>query len=135
MKYSLEQIPEIAKQIASKNKKVLTFEGPLGAGKTTLIKEILKHYNVLDDEVTSPTFTYLNIYLGSKKIYHFDLYRLEDLDDFIELGFDEYLQEPEAIVLIEWPEIIKSILFDRLEMKLSHSNEGFREITMEEIDG
>ena len=86
----------------------LTLKGDLGSGKTTLVKGIYQALNNKEPTVVnSPTFTYLNIYEDS--IYHFDLYRLNSKEQFISMGFDEYLED-NAICIIEWPDIISSIL-------------------------
>jgi tRNA threonylcarbamoyladenosine biosynthesis protein TsaE len=94
-----------------KTKNIFSFRGPLGAGKTTVIKEFFSQLGV-SDLVTSPTFSYVNIYAGKlcKKIYHFDLYRLNSVDEFFQLGFDEYLSEKNSVCVIEWPEVIDSLL-------------------------
>jgi tRNA threonylcarbamoyladenosine biosynthesis protein TsaE len=94
---------------------VFTFEGPLGAGKTTLIKKLLARCGV-KEVVTSPTFTYVAIYHNDQgqTFYHFDLYRLSSAAEFIELGFDEYLYQPNSYALIEWPEIIIPLLTKRI---------------------
>lgn len=91
--------------------KIFAFEGPLGAGKTTLVSEILKKCGVTEP-ITSPTFTYLNVYENSKNqlFYHFDLYRIGSLDDFLAAGFDEYLSAPKSWTFIEWPEVIMPLL-------------------------
>ena len=92
--------------------KIFTFTGPLGAGKTTLIKNFLKQCGVTT-VVTSPTFAYVNTYSDDKNkrtFHHFDLYRLTSLEAFIDAGFDEYLQSPSDWILIEWPEIIAPLL-------------------------
>ena len=90
---------------------VITFTGPLGAGKTTLVRELLESYGITEP-VTSPTYTYVNVYTmpNGKTVYHFDLYRIESLDDFIAAGFDEYLYAPNSICLIEWPAAIEPLL-------------------------
>ena len=82
----------------------MTFTGPLGAGKTTLIKELLKQCGVRDT-VTSPTFTYLNQYENAQgeTFYHFDLYRLADPEELEFLGIRDYLSA-DAILFVEWPE-------------------------------
>ena len=91
--------------------RIFTFEGFLGAGKTTLIKEFIAQLGVAD-EVTSPTFAYLNTYKASEgvRIHHFDLYRVESIEQFIELGFDEILRDSNGICLIEWPSVIEPLL-------------------------
>ena len=118
-------MPEIIEKIVKKyliprlkNHTIFTFRGPLGAGKTTLIKAFLQQCGVTQ-VVTSPTFTYVNTYTNNKgqKFNHFDLYRLPSLESFLELGFDEYFYESiktgNSWNLIEWPEIIKSLLKDK----------------------
>lgn len=89
----------------------VTFVGPLGAGKTTLIGALLEQRNLVD-MVSSPTFAYVNSYRShdDKHFFHFDLYRLDNIDQFIAAGFDEYLYQTKAMVLIEWPEIIEPLL-------------------------
>ncbi|BDC34268.1 tRNA (adenosine(37)-N6)-threonylcarbamoyltransferase complex ATPase subunit type 1 TsaE [Candidatus Dependentiae bacterium Noda2021] len=90
---------------------IMTFTGPLGAGKTTLIKELLKQCGV-QELVTSPTFSIVNSYTNKhdEVFYHFDLYRLKTVDDFISGGFEEYLNQPKSLVCIEWPQVIAPIL-------------------------
>ena len=85
--------------------------GDLGAGKTTLVKGILdgaqgkEHPHTL----TSPTFTYLNIYPGTPTFYHFDLYRLRDADEFLSMGFEEFLAA-NGICCLEWSEKIQPLI-------------------------
>jgi len=90
---------------------VITFTGDLGAGKTTLIRALLRDLGVLQP-ITSPTFTYMNRYITAdgKTIYHFDLYRLNNLEEFRAQGFDEYLYQPNSYCLIEWPAIVMPLL-------------------------
>lgn len=110
--YNIEQLDQVAKQLNKiiESCTIITFVGPLGAGKTTLIRALLQARGVTDI-VTSPTFSYVNTYIGhGTRFFHFDLYRLEDVHQFIAAGFDEYLQHPNSVVFIEWPEIISSLL-------------------------
>ena len=90
---------------------ILTFSGSLGAGKTTLIKELLSQVGV-NANVTSPTFNYVNDYKNKKGelFHHFDLYRIETLNDFLSTGFDEYLYESDSWCLVEWPRVIVPLL-------------------------
>lgn len=110
--FSLEELREVAANLWKLRDScaVYTFTGPLGAGKTTLVKEMLKQAGV-KEVTTSPTFTYVNVYnVGDKTLYHFDLYRIRSLDEFLEQGFDEYLYAPNSWCFIEWPEVIESLL-------------------------
>jgi len=85
--------------------------GPLGAGKTTTIKALLRSCGITVP-VTSPTFTYVNEYKNNigQSFYHFDLYRIASVQDFQHNGFDEYLYQSNSWAFIEWPEVIKSLL-------------------------
>jgi len=89
---------------------IITFSGDLGTGKTFICREMIKTLCGNDTEVTSPTFNLLQIYTTTSglTIYHFDLYRLKYLDEIYELGIEDALLG--NICLIEWPEIIETIL-------------------------
>ena len=99
---------------------VVCMEGDLGAGKTLFVRH-LAHTLGVEGEVTSPTFSLMNIYEGICPILHFDLYRLETEDQLEDIGFFEYTEEPEGIVLIEWadkfpeamPEEYVKVVFER----------------------
>lgn len=111
--YDESEVKDIAGHLAAlmNEYRVITFTGPLGAGKTTLIRALLEICGVIGP-VTSPTFTYLNVYENSRdqKFYHFDLYRIGSLQDFQAAGFDEYLYVPGGWTLIEWPAVIMPLL-------------------------
>jgi tRNA threonylcarbamoyladenosine biosynthesis protein TsaE len=107
---------------------VVALEGDLGAGKTTLVKEIVRSSgnNAL---VTSPTFTLLNVYEGSPKFYHFDLYRLNSLEELEYIGGEELIPAKDGIVLIEWADRVPAILPERyLEIKLEYIDENSRKL-------
>lgn len=111
-KITQEQVSLIAKELCTfiSETKIFTFSGSLGAGKTTLVQTILKELGI-KEPVTSPTYTYVNVYRHNGiTFYHFDLYRLDSLDDFIQAGFDEYLYQPNSHCFIEWPEIIEDLI-------------------------
>lgn len=78
-------------------------EGPLGAGKTQLVKGLSAGLGVPADEpVVSPTFVLVREYFGRLKLYHVDAYRLSDAAELFELGLEEWLTEPGSVVAIEW---------------------------------
>jgi tRNA threonylcarbamoyladenosine biosynthesis protein TsaE len=112
--FSIDEIVDVVGQKLIplvKTHKIFVFQGKLGAGKTTMIKTFFKLCGV-EEIVTSPTFTYVKSYKSSdrKKFHHFDLYRLNSLEEFLTLGFDEYLLEEGTISVVEWPEIIDGFL-------------------------
>ncbi len=121
---SPEQTAELAVMVGKKIREgtVLCMEGDLGAGKTLFVQSLAATLGV-ECEVTSPTFNLMNIYEGICPILHFDLYRLETEDQLEDIGFFEYTEEPEGIVVIEWadkfpeamPEDYVSVKFERTE--------------------
>ena len=109
---SEEETKKIAENIASQLKKgdIIVLTGDLGSGKTKFVEGILTYFGK-EDEISSPTFTIVNEYDASEKIFHFDVYRLEDIDEFYAIGGEEYFEK--GICLIEWGEIIENILPNR----------------------
>ena len=104
--YSLEDIEEVCRNLLPHllGQKVL-FYAPMGAGKTTLIKNLLKNLDV-EGNVQSPTFAIVNEYYSRNikdYIYHFDLYRIENEQELTQIGFEDYL-DAERMVFIEWAE-------------------------------
>ncbi|MFD2550921.1 tRNA (adenosine(37)-N6)-threonylcarbamoyltransferase complex ATPase subunit type 1 TsaE [Bizionia sediminis] len=108
--YNIEAINTVAQQVLdAATNKVLLFHGDMGTGKTTLIKAILQQLGSTD-VVSSPTFSLVNTYdTGSGPVYHFDLYRLETVEEAYDFGIEEYLSSPHWI-FIEWPELISDLL-------------------------
>ncbi len=109
---SLGDLDNVARKIiayASSNE-IWLFLGEMGVGKTTIIKVICKELGIID-EVQSPTFSIVNEYLTDKdeKVYHFDFYRIENIEEVYDIGIEEYFDSGN-ICLIEWPENIESIL-------------------------
>jgi tRNA threonylcarbamoyladenosine biosynthesis protein TsaE len=100
--------------------------GPLGAGKTTLARGLIRALTGPDEDVPSPTFTLVQFYAGEGlQLAHFDLYRLERPDEAYEIGLDEALEDGAA--LIEWPERLEGRLPpDRLDIVLAHDGEARR---------
>ena len=113
---------------------VVTFKGEMGAGKTTFINEVCRQLGVETDATSSPTFALVNEYRSdttAELIYHFDLYRLEDFDEALDMGIEDYL-DCGALCLIEWPDIIDPILpNDVVEVSLTVAPDGSRLLTWE----
>jgi tRNA threonylcarbamoyladenosine biosynthesis protein TsaE len=120
---------------------VVCFFGDLGAGKTTLIKGLAASITGnLEKEVNSPTFTYLNIYQDSNvqatrgmTLYHFDLYRLNHPEEFLDMGFDE-LFFAGGICCIEWAERITALNFPAIKVKMTSIDEKRRGIEISGIE-
>lgn len=112
LEYTLDTIDKVAEKILdTATAKIFLFHAQMGAGKTTLIKELCNQLGV-QDSISSPTYSLVNEYEGlHSKIYHFDLYRLKNENEIIDSGLDDYLYH-NAFVFIEWPEKIKSFLPD-----------------------
>lgn len=107
---SEEETKVFSEKLASKlhNNSVIVLSGDLGAGKTKFTEGFLKHFG-LENEISSPTFTIINEYSkNDTKIFHFDVYRLEGIDEFYEIGGDEYFNK--GICIVEWGELIKEAL-------------------------
>ncbi|PID59522.1 MAG: tRNA (adenosine(37)-N6)-threonylcarbamoyltransferase complex ATPase subunit type 1 TsaE [Ignavibacteriae bacterium] len=107
---NLNEIEEIAYALSKKFSEgdVVILNGTLGSGKTTLIKLICKNYSIF--EVNSPSFSLVNEYNGEKKVYHFDFYRLEKIEELYDIGFEDYLNDNQAIIFIEWGNLMEQIL-------------------------
>ena len=134
---NLSELPDTAKTILefAKDKKIFCFYGDLGAGKTTLIKEICKQLGVTDSG-SSPTFSLVNEYktatpalkggksqssplgAGGDIIYHFDLYRLKNETEIYDIGYEDYIFSG-SYCFIKWPEKIERLLpADRVNVKI-----------------
>lgn len=111
----LKSLPEAAKEFMDNmgNANVFTFRGEMGAGKTTFIRELVRQMGVGEDlAVNSPSFSIVNEYrsdITGALIYHFDLYRLENIEEALDIGIEDYL-ESGVICLIEWPDLIDPLL-------------------------
>ena len=113
IEYQLSQLEEISLKVSQNiTQKVILISGEMGAGKTTLIKQILFNLNVIDN-VSSPTFSIVNEYKTKTEdlIYHMDLYRVDKIEELEEIGFFEYL-ESGNLCFIEWGEIIENSIVD-----------------------
>jgi len=110
VEFDILDIDKVAETILDNvHPKIMLFKGPMGAGKTTLIKALVRRLGSLD-VVSSPTFALMNEYLTTDcKIYHYDFYRIKELEEALDLGFDEFIEE-DAWNMIEWPDLIVGLL-------------------------
>lgn len=133
--FSAQQTIDVGFQVGQKleNGSIVCLFGDLGAGKTTFVKGLAAGAADINiEQINSPTFVYLNIYQGRRTIYHFDLYRLKNADEFLSMGFDEMLFS-DGICCIEWSERIPSLLpMSCKKITLKHEGEDRRSIR---IDG
>lgn len=132
--HSENETKEIAKNIAKelKNGDVIILSGDLGSGKTKFTEGFLSYYG-LENEISSPTFTIVNEYKkGDTNIYHFDVYRIEELDEFYAIGGEEYFSK--GICIIEWGEIIEQIVpkeHIKITFERTFENENERTLNIE----
>ena len=133
---SEKETENLAIKIAAQIKKgsIITFRGGLGVGKTFLCRHIIKYLCGEDVKVVSPTFNLLQIYPTKNfEIYHFDLYRLEHLEEIYELGIEAAFSG-NHVCLIEWPEIISSILPpNTISIKISINSDNNRLVSIYKI--
>ena len=113
---NLGQLPDAARRFVSLmgDETVYTFTGEMGAGKTTFIAALATALGVDPEEANSPSFAIANEYRSdttAELIYHFDLYRLDSLEEALEIGFEDYLDSG-ALCFVEWPAIVEDILPD-----------------------
>jgi tRNA threonylcarbamoyladenosine biosynthesis protein TsaE len=133
----LSSMPEAAQKILQQfdNVRIFVLSGNLGAGKTTLIKELCQQVGY-SGNVSSPTFSIINEYGTDKKtIYHMDLYRLEDIHEALEIGIEEYLYSG-SYCFIEWAEVIIPILpLPFVVIEINTVFESSRNIYVKKIEG
>lgn len=130
--FSLNEITNVAKQILATPslKKVITFHAQMGAGKTTLIKELVKELGVKDNS-SSPTFSLVNEYrtFEGEIVYHFDLYRLNSEEGY-DMGLDEYFYS-DNWCFIEWPEKTPNLIpIDHASISIKVTADGKRELVL-----
>jgi len=129
---SPDETIELGRNFGSQLKggEVVAICGPLGSGKTHLIKGIAAGVGATDHKhVNSPTFVIVNEYTGRLDIYHIDAYRLDSVSEFEMLGFDDFCY-PQSVVLIEWADKVESVLrtMDYIRIELDHVGETKRTI-------
>ena len=107
----MDELDKVAEAVIESldGRTIVAFDAPMGAGKTTLISRIAALLGA-EDDVTSPTFAIVNQYQGtSRTIYHFDMYRIERVEEALDFGCEEYFASGD-LCLVEWPEKIEVLL-------------------------
>lgn len=116
-----------------KNGLVVVLNGDLGAGKTFFIKQVLQNFNVTN--ANSPTFAIVNEYYGDKTFYHFDFYRINKESELHDLGIEDYFNDEQAIIFIEWGNMFPAVLpKKRIEIIISYIDEHEREFNFIEYE-
>ena len=133
----MNELPQLAEKVIKQygSNCFIAFFGDLGAGKTTLIKNICNFLGV-KDEVSSPTYSLVNEYLDSegKSLYHFDFYRINDEDEALDMGCEEYFDSGK-LCLVEWPENIPNLLpEERLEVHIETLSNDERQFLLKPIN-
>jgi tRNA threonylcarbamoyladenosine biosynthesis protein TsaE len=128
----IKDLNSIAKLLISAfpGEQIFAFYGKMGAGKTTFIQSVCKALGS-EDTVTSPTFALINEYkTGDRKsVFHFDFYRIKDLEEVFDLGYEDYLYSG-SYCLIEWPELIEPLLPENIiKVKIDVAADGSRNIS------
>ena len=123
------ELPFLAKTILESfgHQKIILFDAPMGAGKTTIIKEMCIALGSTDN-FSSPTYSIVNEYIyPGGKIYHFDLYRLNSLDELFDIGIEEYLDSGHYCIF-EWPQLLEAMIIDNYNKIEIVVNENIRYI-------
>ncbi|MDE5636066.1 MAG: tRNA (adenosine(37)-N6)-threonylcarbamoyltransferase complex ATPase subunit type 1 TsaE [Muribaculaceae bacterium] len=135
---TLADLPQAAREFveAMDDSTVFAFYGDMGAGKTTFIGELCRELGVSDDVTNSPSFSIVNEYRSdttAELIYHFDLYRLDSLDEALDMGIEDYFDSG-ALCLLEWPERVEKLLpDDAVRVKLFVNDDDSRTLQLSRL--
>jgi tRNA threonylcarbamoyladenosine biosynthesis protein TsaE len=128
---SLTDTKNFAAKLADilKPRDIIVINGELGSGKTTLISHVCLSLKI--DNVSSPSFSIVNEYYGALKVYHFDFYRIKKVEELYDLGFEDYVNDEEAIIFIEWGNLFPEIIpISHCELNIKILQAEAREFTL-----
>jgi tRNA threonylcarbamoyladenosine biosynthesis protein TsaE len=130
--FSESQLADLASKVISDYPefRIFTFQGDLGAGKTSFIKALCRELQIVDD-VTSPTFSLVNEYetKDGNAVFHMDLYRLENEDELLNIGLEDYLHSG-SYCFIEWPAVAEAYYDDHVHISIEILAKDYRKFTL-----
>lgn len=132
--FSEEETSILAKQFSAILQKgdCVSLIGNLGSGKTFFTKALCKEF--LIEDANSPTFALLNLYVGKEKFFHFDFYRVKSEQELLDIGLYDYLNDEEAISIIEWADLFPRLLpKDRYEISIQINSDFSRTFKIEKL--
>ncbi len=135
---SEKELDKVAAEILktfSPEARLFALYGKMGSGKTTLVKAFCRALNCTDQAV-SPTFSIVNEYRTDedKPIFHFDFYRIENLEEVYDLGYEEYFYNPDALIFVEWAEFIQELMPEKyIKINIKETQNKARRIEVEII--
>ena len=131
--YTISEIEDVAQKVLANLKtKTILIYGEMGAGKTTLVKALVKALGS-EHEANSPTYSIVNEYEAcGETIYHFDLYRIKDLEEAYNFGIEDYLFS-DAWVIIEWPDLVTDLITTCDIINITHNNVNSRNLTIKHM--
>ncbi len=133
--YTEEETKNLAEELAAglKPGDLVILNGNLGAGKTFFVKQVGNFFKT--ENVNSPTFALVNQYEGKIKIYHFDFYRINKPVELFDIGFNDYLNDEEAVTFIEWGNLMEEILpKSRIEIEIKLNDDFSRDFFIEKLN-
>ena len=128
---SIEKLSSVALELLKlSHNRIFAIHGELGVGKTTLVKQLCHHLDIVDS-VSSPTFSIVNEYIDTngEKIFHFDLYRVNDVNELNQLGIDIYIDSG-RYCFIEWPALVEPLILDNCTVIKMIKNTNKRELLL-----
>ena len=134
--HSSEETIRAGKKLAAtlQNGDLILLSGPLGAGKTTFIKGIAEELQINRDDVKSPSFTIANEYPGRIPLFHLDLYRIDDVSELYQIGWDDFLRR-DGVVVVEWGEKAQAYIpAKRIQVMIEIISETDRNLIVDFIE-